>query len=125
MENEIRNESVATPLGNGIRVTLAPEWDDWTTAAQAYISAGQPHARDGSPAQLYAIFTTDHSASSYGVPVIVLADGQALGPADTPWPGFSVRVIVPNPGPGWEVPAVEALIDGAQAAGYQIEREEW
>lgn len=36
---------------------------------------------DGERHNVSATVTTDHAASSYGIPVIVLDDGEALSPA--------------------------------------------
>lgn len=65
----------------------------------------------GVPAHL----TTEHSASSYGLPVIVTDDGRVLSPADGP-----IRVHewgpvdLPEPSDG----AVERAIHAMEAAGY-------
>lgn len=29
--------------------------------------------------------STDHASSSYGIPVLIMADGRALGPCDVAW----------------------------------------
>jgi hypothetical protein len=34
----------------------------------------------------YATLTTEHPASSYGIPVLVTADGKGYGPADKTYP---------------------------------------
>jgi hypothetical protein len=46
----------------------------------------KPHGK-----AITARLTTAHAASSYGVPVLVLKDGSALGPADVALNGYHVR----------------------------------
>jgi hypothetical protein len=136
MENKPATENVAAPVGSGKfetptnnigskqRVALRPTWDDWQAAAATLIAAtGSADAE--ALADKYAFLTCDHAASSYGIPVVVLPDGTALGPADSPWPGFGMIVQVANPHRIWQDPAVEALVAAAERAGYRILREQW
>ena len=91
-------------------------------AARGIISQQEQEAYEW--CSMEATLTTDHSASSYGQPVLVI-DGVAYGPADRIYPLLSAVVVVPNPVPEWRKPEVEDVIAAAISAGYQIERERW
>lgn len=67
---------------------------------------------DGEP--ISAILTTDHPASSRGLP-IVLHRGQPLGPADI---DASATLVLPKE-------ATDAELQATQAAGYRAVREPW
>ena len=51
---------------------------------------------------------TDHAASCYGIPVLVLEDGTALGPADLEAAGYRVMT------------ATDAEKIKLEAAGYRL-----
>ena len=109
-----------------MKITLEPTWKDWKIATAAYLAAGGTLTFEHSvPTELAAEITCDHPASSYGIPVIMLPDGTALGIADSPWAGFGMIAVVPNPAPEWRDPENEELVSAAAFAGYQIVREEW
>ena len=59
----------------------------------------------------YGIATTDHPASSYGLPVVVI-DGDACGPAETG------PVNIPCYGP--EDTELVAMHQALEAAGYEV-----
>ncbi len=65
-----------------------------------------------------AYLTTDHAASSYGVPVLLL-DGEPLGPGDLA-PGTWIE----PPDRGSLTPRFEVthwpIVDRARAAGYPV-----
>jgi len=110
-----------------IQVTIKPDWAPNTPAARI-------------PGPIRARLSTDHAASSYGIPVLLTPSGLALGPADTsqliaPCPYTSqpqsydgpitATIEVPNPGPGRTPPGYTAFLAAAQAAGWRIIPETW
>ena len=121
MNNAIRSENTAAPSRSGIDVTISPNAPSTEFAAYMQGRRSCPEMPSYT-----ARITRDHAASSYGLPVIVLADGNAYGPADLAklYP-ISALVIVPNPAPEWRDPEMEGLIAAAAQAGYRIEREQW
>jgi hypothetical protein len=52
-----------------------------------------------------AMLTTDHAASSYGLPVVVTRDGEVLGPAD-----LADELVIEDP----------IAAGHAEAAGYRV-----
>jgi len=59
-----------------------------------------------------ATLTTDHAASSHGLPVVVLTDGTALGIAEVPAFGVDVDGDLDAAG--------EALVAAARGVGYVV-----
>jgi len=62
-----------------------------------------------------AIATTDHAASSYGLPVVVLPDGTAIGPQDRVYRHLSYVVLAAELNP---------MFARLRQAGYRVEAEE-
>lgn len=76
-------------------------------------------ARDDSRSiRHHGVLTCDHAASSRGLPVLVLADGTALGvaeiDADLGYYDLDVQAD------GEETPEVRGLLDAAIQAGYRL-----
>ena len=64
------------------------------------------------------VLTCDHAASSYGLPVLVLPDGSALGSGDIDAElGYSGLDCGPD---GEETAAARKLYDAALSAGYRL-----
>ena len=109
-------------------ITIRPEWEPKTPASRL-------------PNPVQAQLTDEHSASSYGIPVVVLPEsGCAFGPADiaglaspNEFTGLyqlyngpiKAVLVVPNPGPGWEPDGYEAFLSLCASAGWRIQREQW
>ena len=71
-----------------------------------------------------ATLTTDHAASSHGLPVVVRADGQALGPAEVASVEAMTYVSTDDEaGHDIQRPLTQsesALLEGARRAGYPV-----
>ena len=67
------------------------------------ILLSDPHGKATS-----AKLTTDHSSSSYNIPVLVLKDGRAFGPADLTAAGFRIMT------------ATDSEKIRLEAAGYRL-----
>lgn len=73
---------------------------------------------DAATVRHVGVLTCDHAASSYGLPVVVMGDGTALGPADIDAP---LGVGDPDVCADGEVTREWiALCDAARAAGFRL-----
>lgn len=61
--------------------------------------------------------TTEHAASSHGIPVVVTRDGVALGSAECP--PITIHRDNDDVSIGWEA-EIDAANEAARAAGYRI-----
>lgn len=81
---------------------------------------GQTGAEGFGGADTDAKLTTDHAASSYGLPVVVTRDGAVLGPQDRPrlTLGWGHDVELSDRSVDWN--ARLELFRRAAAAGYRV-----
>jgi len=117
-------ESGSIPEGmHAMFVTIAPNAPSAEYAALGGLSYAQwgeqaliPGSRENCIMPIYeCLATTEHAASSYGLPVVVLADGTPVGPGDRVYRdlGFVVMAAAANP-----------MFSALERAGYTVIAEE-
>jgi len=117
-------ESGSIPEGmNAMFVTLAPNAPSAEYAALGGLSCAQwgeqaliPGSRSPNITPIYgALATTEHAASSYGLPVVVLADGTPVGPGDRVYRDLSFVVLAA---------AANPMFSALRTAGHTVIAEE-